>query len=118
MFDHIKKLGLSSGIAVLIVCIGLGMDPAQKSHATPTAAEISARITALTGLQPEEIDAMYAAEQRPDVLLIAYEITIPIVLEPRTGYLLVRVAATQQWIRVLIDQTAWNNDFRPYLQTL
>lgn len=116
MFDQIKKLGLSFTVAMLIVCIGLGMDPTQTSHATPTPAEISARITALTGLQPEEIDAMYAAEQRPDVVLIAYEITIPIVLEPRTGYLLVRIAATQEWIRVLIDQTEWRNDFRPYLE--
>ena len=116
MLEQVKKLGLSCTVAMLIVCIGLGMDPTQTSHATPTPAEISARITALTGLQPEEIDAMYAAEQRPDVVLIAYEITIPIVLEPRTGYLLVRVAATQQWIRVLIDQAEWRNDFRPYLE--
>ena len=116
MFEQTKKLGLSFVVTVLIACIGLGMDPTKTSHANPTPAEISARITALTGLQPEEIDAMYAAEQRPGVLLIAYDIAIPIVFEPRIGYLLVRVAATQQWIRVQVDQTEWNNDFRPYIE--
>ncbi len=117
MLDKIKKLGLSVAVAAFIVTIGLGTDPAQESHATPTTTQITDRITALTGLQPAEIDAMYAAEQRADVLIIAYDVSIPIVLEPLTGYLLVRVAATQQWIRVLIDQTEWRNDFRPYLES-
>jgi len=116
VFEKAKKLGLTFVVAALVFVIGLGADPGQVSHASPTTAQISARITALTGLQPEEIDAMFAAEQRPNLVLIASEIVTPIVIEPRTGYLLVRVAATQQWIRVLVDQTEWKDDFRPYLE--
>ena len=54
MFKQAKELRLLAVIAILVVFVGLGVDPAQVSYATATAAEISARITALTGLQSKK----------------------------------------------------------------
>ena len=111
-----RHIALHLSIALMVLVSAPFYDASLVANATPTPAEISARITVLTGLQPSEIDEMFAAEQALDLVLIPYEVVIPILLEPRTGYLLVRVAATGQWIRVLIDQAEWDSDFRPYLE--
>ena len=115
MISRLKKIGLTAAMAILVFVSAPSIDPIQTSHAAPTSADISARITQISGLQPGEIDQIYAAEQAPDLVLIAYDVSIPVIIEPLTGYLLVRVAATGEWIRVFIDTAEWNTDFRAYL---
>ena len=113
----LKKLGTTLLTAMFVFSFVIYVEPIRVAHATPTPAEISTRITQLTGLTPEEIDQIYAAEQAPNVLLIAYDVTIPILLEDRIGYLLIRNAATGEWIRMIVtDTNDWKNDFRPYLE--
>lgn len=118
MLMLVKKLSLSISIATLVFVIGYGSAPSQQAHATPTPGEISSRITELTGLSPEEIDQMYAAEQAASLVLINYDISIPILLEDRIGYLLIRIAATGEWIRMIVPTIdEWDDDFRPYLES-
>ena len=113
----LKKLGTTLLTAMFVFSFVIYVEPIRVAHATPTPAEISVRITQETGLSPSEIDQIYAAEQAPNVLLIAYDVTIPILLEDRIGYLLIRNAATGEWIRMIVtDTNEWKNDFRPYLE--
>ncbi len=113
----LKKLSVMSATAALVVVSAFGLGPIETSLAQAYF-DINVRITELTGLDRNEIDGMYAVEQRADMVLIASDITIPIVLEPKLGYLLIRVAATGEWIRVLIDGAEWASDFLPALEQL
>ncbi len=116
--DRLKRLAVTFSVAALIFLIGPTFDLKSVSFATQTPAQIAARITALTGLNPDEIDQIYAAEQEANVLIIASEVAIPIVLENRIGYLLIRRVATGEWIRMIVPTTAeWDTDFRPYLES-
>ena len=116
MITMSRRVPLHFLVVALIVMAAPVYDASLVANATLRPADISARITTQTGLQPSEIDSMFAAEQAADLVLIPYEIVIPVVLEPKSGYLLVRIAATGQWIRVPIDQTEWENDFKPYFE--
>ncbi|MEM7278615.1 MAG: SpvB/TcaC N-terminal domain-containing protein, partial [Pseudomonadota bacterium] len=115
MLAKLHRLTWTFLAAAIVMLSAPAYDSGNTAYATPTAQQISDRITQLTGLQPGEIDEIYAAEQAVDIVLIAYEVIIPIVREPRVSYLLVKVAATGQWIRVIIDNAEWDADFRPYL---
>ena len=116
--DHLKRLSVMFGVAVLIFLIGPTLDLKSVSFATPTPTQISARITALTGLTPDEIDQIYAAEQAANVIIIASEIAFPLMLEDRIGYLLIRRVATGEWIRMIVPtMSEWDTDFRPYLES-
>ena len=116
--DRLKRVAVTFSVAALIFLIGPTFDLKSVSFATQTPAQIAARITALTGLNPDEIDQIYAAEQDANVLIIASEVAIPIVLENRIGYLLIRRVATGEWIRMIVPTTAeWDTDFRPYLES-
>ena len=112
----VKKISLLMSTTALVVVAAFGIAPIETSVATPAPADIAARITALSGLSPEEIDGMYAVEQRADIIFIATNVGFPVTLDPKIAYLLVRIAATGEWIRVYVDIVEWNRDFRPYLE--
>ena len=113
MFKIGRKLSPVLSVATLIVVTGFGAAPSQVS-ATPVSAAISARITELSGLSPQNIGEIRVVERAPKIVIIAYDVSIPIVLEPRANYLLVRNASTGEWIRVDIDAAEWASYFRPY----
>ncbi len=115
--DMFRRLGTTLLTAAFVFTFSLYIEPVREAHATPTPGQIAARITQLTGLTPAEIDQIYAAEQAPNLVLIAYDISIPILLEDRIGYLLIRQASTGQWIRMQVPLGEWKSDFIPYLES-
>ena len=116
--DQLKRFCLTVAIATVMFLAAPTYDPRSVGYATPTPGDISTRIEQLTGLSASEIDQIYAGEQAANVLLIAYEVTIPVLLEERIGYLLIRQASTGNWIRMIVPTIAeWDTDFRPYLES-
>ena len=113
MLKIARKFSPMLSAATLVVVIGFGIVPSQLS-ATPLPAAISARIAELSGLSPQNISEILVVERAAKIVIIAYDINIPIVVEPRANYLLVRNASTGGWIRVDIDAAEWVSDFRPY----
>ena len=76
--------------------------------------DIAAEIEALSGYDIDQIDGLFAAEQRADIVLIPYDVTIPVVVEPRQGYLLIRIESSGQWVRVLVPTLdEWTNSWLP-----
>lgn len=110
-----KKISPFIAIAILVSVVGGGSGLIRDAHAALTPAEISARITALSGLAPSDISEIYAVDRAAFVIILASDIPIPLVLEPNSAYLLIKVAATGEWIRIFIDLSEWNLDFVPYL---
>ncbi len=78
--------------------------------------DLSARLQAISGLTPEEIQGVFAAEQRADIVLVDFDIVIPVVVEPQYAYVLIQVAGTGEWVRHLIDLSEWRTDWRPALE--
>ena len=114
MFSLTKKISSYIAIAICISVVGGGPGLIRDAHAALTPAEISARITALSGLAPSDISEIYAVDRAAFVIILASDIPIPLVLEPNSSYLLIKVAATGEWTRIFIDLTEWNSDFVPY----
>ncbi|MDH3588267.1 MAG: FG-GAP-like repeat-containing protein, partial [Gammaproteobacteria bacterium] len=54
---------------------------------------------------------IYAAEQAAENRTASFEFPVG---EPRIPYLLVRVTASGQWIRMIVDNKEWDRDFEPY----
>lgn len=88
------------------------------SAAGQTSFDIGAYVEQNFQLSADDIDEIYAVEQRAALLLIAAEVVIPIVTEPKQGYLLVLNASTGLWERLEIDSAAWNADLKPALTAL
>ena len=105
MFSLTKKISSYIAIAILVSVVGGGPGLIRDAHAALTPAEISARITALSGLAPSDISEIYAVDRAAFVIILASDIPIPLVLEPKSAYLLIKVAATGEWIRIFIDLT-------------
>ena len=116
MLIQFKKAFVTCATALLIFGIGIGNVSVQPSYAQ-SSFDIAARITQLTGLAEAEIEEIYAVEQRADIVLVHFEVVIPIVLEPKIGYLLIKTTAGL-WIRQIVESTEWRNDFVPELEAL
>ena len=115
MFRLDRYFSQFSTVAFLALILSIVIS-VQSAHAAPTPAEISARITTLSGIASEDISEIFAAEQAAEIVIIASDISIPITVESKAAYLLIKDSVTGNWVRLTIDLAEWNADFRPYFE--
>ncbi|MEM7763886.1 MAG: FG-GAP-like repeat-containing protein [Pseudomonadota bacterium] len=117
MVKLLNKFLMSLSVASIFILAMSAYEPQSRALAFGGTQAFVDRLEQLTGLDSTNIDGLYAVEQRPDIVMIAYEITIPVMRTPAAQYLLIRNATTGAWTRVLIDKAEWQSDFRPYFDS-
>ncbi len=116
----IKFLSMSANKSARLASIALlAVALVPYKFASAQAFDLGEEIEQLSGYELAEIDGLYAAQQEPDLVLIAYEIAIPIVTAPMEPYILLRIAATGQWVRVPVPSLSeWMADWVPAIEAL